>query len=322
MTEFVQSLGDGIHVVDTGLRRPRSESAYLLVERGRAAFIDTGTFHAVPRLLGALAGAGLGVDAVDWVIPTHVHLDHAGGAGALMRAFPHARLLVHPLGTRHLVDPAALAASTRAIYGDAEFERLYGELVPVDAARVVESSDAMTIELAGRTLQLFDSPGHARHHHVVWDAASRGVFSGDSFGISYREFDNTRGAWVLPTTSPTQFDPDDLRATVRRIVALEPQSVYVTHYGRVGDVARLADEFLVQLDWMVAIAERCRTADDRHVALSDALRALYRERVKAHGVAMATEQIDDRLALDVELNAQGLAVWLARRERTGKGALA
>lgn len=322
MDAYTQDLGHGIHIVDTGLLRPRTESAYLIVERGRAAFVDTGTSPAVPRLLDALAAAGLGTEAVDWVVPTHVHLDHAGGAGALMRTCPNAQLLVHPLGTRHLVDPAALAASTRAIYGDATFERLYGELVPVDAARVVESHDGMTIELAGRPLQLFDSPGHARHHHVVWDATSRGVFSGDSFGISYREFDNARGAWILPTTSPTQFDPDDLRATVRRIAALEPQSVYLTHFGRIGGAARLADEFLGQLDRMVAIAGQCRTAGDRHAALSEALRELYRERVRAHGTPMTTAQIDDRLAMDVELNAQGLAVWLARRERAEKGAMA
>jgi glyoxylase-like metal-dependent hydrolase (beta-lactamase superfamily II) len=156
---------------------------------------------------------------------------------------------------------------------------------------------------------------------VVWDAASRGLFSGDSFGVSYREFDNPRGAWILPTTSPTQFDPEPLRATIRRIVELAPDWVYVTHYGRVGDVARLGDEFIDQMDRMVAITAACQDADDRHAALSDALRALYRERVKAHGCTLTSAQIDDRLAIDVELNAQGLAIWWDRRERARKGAL-
>src|SRR6476619_5543173 len=99
--EFVERLAHGIHVVDTGFHRPLFDAAYLIVERGRAAFIDTGTNDAVPRLLAALAGAGVRVDAVDYVIATHVHLDHAGGAGLLMQQLPNAMLVVHRRGARH-----------------------------------------------------------------------------------------------------------------------------------------------------------------------------------------------------------------------------
>ena len=135
MHDFVQPLGHGIYAIDTGFQRPQFDAAYLMVEAGRAAFIDTGTNHAVPRLLAALGDLGLGPEAVDWVIPTHVHLDHAGGVGLLMQSLPQARLVVHPRGLRHLIDPTALYMGAKAVYGEAEMQRSYGRLVPVPAER-------------------------------------------------------------------------------------------------------------------------------------------------------------------------------------------
>jgi glyoxylase-like metal-dependent hydrolase (beta-lactamase superfamily II) len=120
---YFETLGDGIHAVDTGFHRPRFDAAYLIVEGGRAAFIDTGTNHAVPRLLGTLAELGLAPEDVDYVIPTHVHLDHAGGAGLLMQSLPRATMLVHPRGARHMVDPLALYLSAQAVYGAEEIQR-------------------------------------------------------------------------------------------------------------------------------------------------------------------------------------------------------
>jgi glyoxylase-like metal-dependent hydrolase (beta-lactamase superfamily II) len=320
MPPFTQALGHGIHAIDTGFQRPMFDAAYLMVEGGRAAFIDTGTNHAVPRLLAALEGAGIGVEAVDWVIPTHVHLDHAGGAGALMQHLPNARLLVHPRGARHLIDPAVLSDSARAVYGDAEFERSYGDVVPVPAARVVESFDGMTATLAGRELLLIDTPGHARHHHCIWDAASRGMFCGDTFGISYREFDGPHGAWILPTTTPTQFEPDALRASVRRLLGFDPRWMYITHYGPVGEPARLGAELELQIEAMCAVAEAARRAPHRHAALTAGLSALYRERLHAFGCRLPESRIAELLEIDVELNAQGLGIWMARADKASPGA--
>src|SRR6218665_2062654 len=165
--DFLEDLGQGIYAIDTGFQRPRFDAAYLMVENGRAAFIDTGTNHAVPRLLAALEALGLGPDQVDWVIPTHVHLDHAGGVGLLMQSLPSAQVLVHPRGLRHLVDPTALYQGALAVYGEAEMQRSYGHLVGVPAERIAASHDGQTLSLAGRELLLLDTPGHARHHHCV-----------------------------------------------------------------------------------------------------------------------------------------------------------
>jgi glyoxylase-like metal-dependent hydrolase (beta-lactamase superfamily II) len=313
LPSFVEPLGHGVHAIDTGFHRPRFDAAYLVVQDGRAAFIDTGTNHAVPRLLEALEALGLARDAVDHVIPTHVHLDHAGGAGLLMRELPAATLVVHPRGARHMIDPTVLYAGALAVYGQAEMDRSYGQLVPIDASRVVQTHDGMVLELAGRPLRFLDTPGHARHHHCVWDTITRGWFTGDTFGLSYREFDNAAGEpWILPTSTPVQFDPPALRASIGRLMAADPACVYATHYGRLAGVPRLASMLLSQIDAMVAIAQSLRGAPDRHEALKAALGTLYRDRLREHGCTLSDERIDDLLALDVELNAQGIEVWLDR----------
>ena len=309
---YLQPLSHGVSAIDTGFHRDAFDAAYLLVENGRAAFIDTGTNFAVPRLLGALQALGLGVDAVDWVIPTHVHLDHAGGVGLLMQQLPNARLLVHPRGARHMVDPSKLWAGAMAVYGAEEMHRSYGQLVPVPEARVTLSHDGQVIDLAGRPLQLIDTPGHARHHHCIWDAASRGWFTGDTFGLSYREFDTANGAWIMPTSTPVQFEPELLQASVQRLLAADPECMYLTHYGRVGDVPRLGRLLLGLLDGMVALGRRVQHAPNRHQALKDGQLALFGASLAAHGCTQTPPELERLLAMDLELNAQGMAVWLDR----------
>jgi glyoxylase-like metal-dependent hydrolase (beta-lactamase superfamily II) len=312
--DYLEPLGHGIYAIDTGFQRPRFDAAYLMVENGRAAFIDTGTNHAVPRLLAALDQLGLAPSAVDWVIPTHVHLDHAGGVGLLMQSLPQAKLLVHPRGLRHMVDPSALFEGALAVYGMAEMQRSYGELQPVPAERAQASMDGQTIALGGRPLLLIDTPGHARHHHCIWDARSRGWFTGDTFGLSYREFDTAAGEWLLPTSTPVQFDPQALRASVLRLMSFEPQAMYLTHYGRIGfdqqDLPRLAALLLAQVDEMEALGLQLRDAPDRHQQLKAGLREIYLRRLQAHGCQLAPAQQAALLEMDIELNAQGLAVWL------------
>lgn len=310
---FVHALAHGIHVIDTGFHRPNFDAAYLMIEHGHAAFIDTGTNHSVPRLLEALQAAGLAPDAVDYVIPTHVHLDHAGGAGLLMKELPRATLIVHPRGARHLIDPSFLIESATGVYGAEEMARSYGEVIGVAAERVQRTFDGMVLPLGGRALKFLDTPGHARHHHCIWDERSRGFFTGDTFGLSYREFDSAVGPWLMPTSTPVQFDPQALRASVKRMLACEPDSIYLTHYGRVGDVARLGALFLEQLDAMVALALSLPATPQRHTALMNGFEEIYLRSLREHGCTLADARVHELLALDLELNAQGVEVWLKRR---------
>jgi glyoxylase-like metal-dependent hydrolase (beta-lactamase superfamily II) len=303
----------GIHTIDTGFHRARFDAAYLIVEDGRGAFVDCGTNHSVPALLATLAQAGLAPTDVDWVIPTHVHLDHAGGAGLLMQSLPNARLLAHPRAAPHLVDPARLIAGATAVYGAEEVARSYGRIEPVPASRVVESHDGMVLDFAGRTLRLIDTPGHARHHHCLFDERSRSWFTGDTFGISYPELDGARGPWIFPTSTPVQFEPEALKASIARLMQAQPGAMHLTHYGRLEAPEPLAGTLVELIDAMAALAREVAPGPERHAQLKDALRACYLPRLRAHGCTLDEDIVLDVIGMDIELNAQGLAVWLDRR---------
>jgi glyoxylase-like metal-dependent hydrolase (beta-lactamase superfamily II) len=252
---------------------------------------------------------------VDYVIATHVHLDHAGGVGLLMQQLANARLVVHPHGAPHLIDPTRLMHGARAVYGAEEVARTYGDVQPVPAARVLSTQDGMTLSLAGRELQFFDTPGHARHHHCIWDARSRGCFTGDTFGLSYREFDTAAGAWLMPTTTPVQFEPEALRRSVQRLLELRPDRMYLTHYGAVTDVARLASLLLRQMDQMVELALSLPDDEHRETAMVRGFEALHLHSLRDHGCTLDGARVRELLALDTRLNAQGMTVWLTRRAR-------
>jgi glyoxylase-like metal-dependent hydrolase (beta-lactamase superfamily II) len=304
--------GDGIHAIDSGYKRPGLAALYLIVEHGKAAFVDTGTPRSVDNAEAALRAVGLTVNDVAYVIPTHVHLDHAGGAGEMMRRFPNARLVIHPRGARHMIDPSKLIAGVTEVYGAEEVARSFGNVVPVPAGRVVEAPDGFTVSLAGRTLLFLDTPGHARHHFCVWDEKTGTLFTGDTFGISYREFDTANGEFVFPTTTPVQFDPPALHASIDLLMKLGPRAVCLTHFGRITGIARAAQQMHESIDALVAIAESVRDAPDRHQRLIASQRALLLSRLRTHGCTLSDNQIDSLLAMDYELNAQGLGVWLDR----------
>ncbi|MGB5063148.1 MAG: MBL fold metallo-hydrolase, partial [Candidatus Competibacter sp.] len=204
----------GIYAVDAGYLRPQLAAIYLLVEGGRVAVVDTATNACLLRVLDALRSLGLPPTRIDYVFLTHVHLDHAGGAGAMMQTFPEARLVVHPRGARHMADPAPLFAAVQAVYGADEAQRLYGELAPVPVERILAAGDGHTLDLGGRTLVCLDTPGHARYHLSLLDTHSGGIFAGEAFGISLRELDVDGRASILPAIAPTQFDPAAMQASV------------------------------------------------------------------------------------------------------------
>jgi len=310
---WLHDLGHHVWCIDTGFERDHFDAAYLVVDQGRAAFIDTGHNAAVPRLLAALSHLGLGPESVDWVIPTHVHLDHAGGAGLLMRQLPTARALIHPRGARHLINPLALVEGARAVYGVESVNRTYGQIEPIDAARVVESHDEQRILVGTRELLLIDTPGHARHHHAIWDATSRGWFTGDTYGISYRELDGEAGPFLFPTTTPVQFEPDALRQSVTRMAAAQPERLYLTHYGAIAHDDRVARQFLAGLEAFesgaLALARTTR-ADDAH--LQQMVAQVLIDGLRQSGSLVSEARAREVLAMDIRLNAQGLKVWLNR----------
>jgi glyoxylase-like metal-dependent hydrolase (beta-lactamase superfamily II) len=302
----------GITAIDTEYLYPGHAAAHLIVDEGRAAFVDVGPNSAVPYLLGALDELGIARDAVDYLLLTHVHLDHAGGAGALLRELPVARALLHPRGAPHMIDPARLIAGSQAVYGAARFRRLYGELVPMPAARVQVVADGERVQLGGRTLELIHTEGHARHHYVVIDAAHASIFSGDTFGISYRALDTRNGAFITPSTVPTQFDPEAHIASIDRMLQSAPESVYLMHFSRVTDVPRLGAALKEQIGQLAAIARSHAAQPDRAARIRADMLALWLERARTHGCQLSDAEIEHALEGDLTLNTQGLIAWLTR----------
>lgn len=306
-------VGDGIFRIDSGLHRPGMVACYLVEADGSAALIDSGTWHSVPHILEVLAAQSIPREAVDYVIPTHIHLDHAGGAGALMRELPSARLIVHPFGAKHMVDPGRISQGAIAVYGEARFRADYHEIVPVDPVRIVEAPDGFETEFGGRKLTFVDTPGHAGHHFCVWDEHSRGFFTGDTFGISYRETDIDGRALIFPTTTPVQFKPERWLDSLDKLEAFKPGTMYLTHFGAVRDVPRLMDDLREGIRVHHAVAAETLDADAAEAQIRARLRAWFMERLTEHGIESPEEAMERLLAIDLELNTQGLLAWQARQ---------
>lgn len=302
---------NGISAIDAGYYRPGLAAIHLIVEGDNAALVDTGTSFSVEGVTEALRKKNLAAVDVAYVFVTHIHLDHAGGAGEFMYHFPNAKLVVHPRGARHMADPARLVASAMTVYGKTEFNRLYGAIRPVDANRIIEAPDGFSLDFNGRRLLFLDTPGHARHHYCIFDQQSQSFFTGDTFGLSYREFDVEGMEFVFPTTTPVQFDPVAAHASLERIMSYNPTHAFLTHYGRIGHLPRHATEMHDLIDAHVTIARRLRNhVPDRHAALVEELGELLLQRIIAHGCKLPQDEIRDLLSLDVGLNAQGLEHWL------------
>jgi len=305
MAEFT-ALRHGIYCIDALYVQPRVASIYLLREGDEVAIIETGTYHSVSNVLATLKELGIAKSQVKYVIPTHVHLDHAGGAGEMMRQFDAARLIIHPRGAFHMMDPQKLVAGTIAVYGEEKFRQLYGSIEPIAENRIIVAEDQARFKLEQRELVFFDTPGHARHHFCIYDQASSGVFSGDTFGISYDAM-KTLERGLVPTTPPTQFDPQALHESVARIMSYQPDTLYLTHYGEFDNPAAQVDSFN---RWIDAYVEFCRKENptdpqndgDFETALGD---------MTMHGLGVGAKGSEMARVLknDIRLNAQGLAYW-------------
>jgi len=311
-------LDGGIVAIDTEYARPRQDASHLIVDSGRGAFVDTGTNDSVPFLIDALRQQDLDVGDVDYVFLTHIHLDHAGGAGLLMQNLPNARCVIHPRGVQHMIDPRRLIAGTEAVYGVDETRAMYGVLQPIEESRCIVADDEQWFELSGRRMQTLHTEGHALHHYCIHDPLSRGVFTGDSFGVSYRELDTPAGEFIFPASTPTQFDPLAAHAAIDRIMDCDPERLYLTHYSRVEDLERLAVDMHECLDAYTEMAQANRDVENPGEAIQLAMRNFLTSRVREHGYKGDDETLRAILEIDIVLNAKGLISWLRRLKKQGQ----
>ncbi len=298
------------YTIDCEPSPERFAAAYLRVSGDECAVIETYTSHALPRILDAISAAGRAPEDVRWVVVTHAHLDHAAGASALLARCPNATLLAHPKAARHLIDPSRLVASAIGVYGADRFERLYGSIEPIPAARVRALADEETVALGGDTLRVLHTAGHATHHFVVDDPAAETVYTGDAFGLVYPAVQG-HGRFALVSASPVDFDAVEARKSIDRILALRAKSACLTHWGEVRDLEVVADQLRRWIDraerWVTEAAQRDESVETITARLKTAWAEAVTADADARGLGFGRDAMQT-LAMDIELNAQGLAV--------------
>ena len=271
--------------------------------------IDTGTTYSIPYVMQTLRQQKLVPEQIKAVCLTHIHLDHAGGAGELMRVLPNAKLYVHPRGSRHMIDPSKLIAGTIGVYGEDMYKKLYKEILPIDAERVVEVQDGDILAVGKREFELIHTQGHAKHHYCLVDKANGAAFTGDSFGVSYRETDNQNGHFIFPTTTPIHFDPDAAHASIEKIMSYGLQHVYLTHYSQRSGLQNCADQLHDDLDAYVVLTKKCMGKENALGSLEKILYQYLNERLVKHKYHADDATIKQVIGPDTKLNAAGLMHW-------------
>ncbi len=300
----------GIYTIDALYHKPELASIHLVKQNDRIAIIDTGTQYSVPQVASALAELGLGYDNVDFIILTHIHLDHAGGASALMNLCKNARLIVHPKGARHMQDPSKLIAGASAVYGEAKFKELYGEIGGINAELIIQPEDNHTIDFDGRPLTFIDTPGHASHHHCIVDSSTKSVFTGDTLGVGYKALRSDTHAYIAPTTTPVQFNPEALHASIDKVMAHQPETLYLTHYSAVTPTAKIIAGLHEQIDDLVMLTEQAsETGDQFEQTLTQSVNDYLVQRCLNELPELDEGLVRSWIKLDAGLNAQGLAFW-------------
>lgn len=313
MNCIYHELDFGVTCIDTQHMRDNFVAAYLIESQGRAAFVDTGCYLSVSTLLATLDAKNIKRENVDYVLLTHIHLDHAGGAGELIKHLPNAQVTVHKYGAAHLIDPSKLRAGVIGVYGELFFKQFLGDLIPISEQRITIAKHNDTVTLGNRTLRFIDTPGHARHHLCIWDEASRGIFSGDTLGVSYREFDTEQGELIFPPTTPVQFDPEVWKNSISQLMKLQPKYAYLTHFNRIEFTQASANMLTQHIDGFVQIANNLKQTKHRHKAIKTALLDYLLNIAKQHGVDLEKSQQIKLFQGDLEICAQGLGVWLDRQ---------
>jgi glyoxylase-like metal-dependent hydrolase (beta-lactamase superfamily II) len=302
----------GVTAIDTVMAGERELNAVYLLDGLEPCLVETGPGADHDRLTSSLDALGVDRNDLAHVVVTHIHMDHAGGAGALLARYPRATVWVHEAGARHLVDPARLIASTARTYGQERMRALYGDMVAVPAARVRAVADGTHIPLGPRSLRVLHTPGHASHHIALHDDGSGAMFTGEAIG-SYLPWADC----VRPALPPPEVDLEAALSSIQRILEREPTALLTSHFGAVPDVAAACETATARIGaWGADV--RHLLEHDPDTSEEDIVDALAR-RARAEfeqDAGRAFEQTRYDVLGSIRMNAQGIArYWRKRWER-------
>jgi glyoxylase-like metal-dependent hydrolase (beta-lactamase superfamily II) len=301
----LDALPAGIAGIDTYMGGVSEITAGFLLAGERPALVETGPAKVASAVAAGVTGAGLDPADLAWIVVTHIHLDHAGGVGDLVRTFPNATVVVHPAGARHLVDPERLLASSARVYGPL-MDTVYGGLTPVEAGRVQAADDGEVLDLGGRRLELLHAPGHAKHHLAVFEPDLGVLFAGDGVGVLLPSTGVLR-----PATPPPDFDRDLAIASLRRFADRDPAHLVLTHFGPIGPPTERLAEAEDKLRRWCATAEQ---AAAEHGPELDHIEAALRERFEREEGHQAGDPERFELLNSYHSNAAGLLRWIQTRQ--------
>jgi len=298
----VREAGHGttdLDYIETGMFGVEGYSSVYLLDAEEPAVIETGIGTEWEPIVDAMASVGIDPEEVSYVAPTHVHLDHAGGAGYLAEACPNAEVVIHEIGAPHLVDPERLWEGTKRAVGDQI--RHYAEPEPVPEGRVRTVTDGDAIDLGDHELAVHHTPGHAPHQVVYHDPANGAVFTADAAGIYVPDLDT-----VKPTTPPPNFDVPQAVADTRTIAALDPDVLCYSHYGPHPTADRLEEHERALTEFAELVEERReRLGDDE---------AVIERFVEGTDPDLAAAWSEDRARAVAEMDVRGILRYLDTRE--------
>ncbi len=302
--DFIQ-LNDRIYLIDGfDLGVPERTGTYVFDEE-ELTLVDTGPSPSVKYVKQGLEALGFSLDQVKYIIVTHIHLDHSGGAGLLIQECPNATVVVHPRGARHLVDPERLVAGARGVYGE-RFSELFDPIIAVPKERLLVKDEGATLKIGPTcTLKFLDTPGHAKHHFSIYDPVSNGIFTGDTVGIRYEQLIRDDVDLFLPSTSPNQFDPEAMRQAINRMLGMNLDCIYFGHFGMTNNPNKALRQVSEWLDVFVEEAEAVVAEQKGHEVLAQRLLGRVREYLRGMEVP-DDHEVYGLIELDMQVSAMGM----------------
>lgn len=314
---IIQQINSTLYCIDCHDLQRKNRTGSYVIKGEKNTLIETSASPSIPYILEGLQQLEINSEEIDNIIVTHIHLDHAGGAGLMLQHCPNATLIVHPKGARHLVDPSRLIAGARAVYGDA-FDNLFDPILPISEDRIKVMADGEQLQLGDRTLTFYHTPGHANHHLAIHDSLTNGIFTGDTAGIYYRELNDQDFNLIMPSTSPSQFNPEAMLKSIQLFSDLKADSLYFGHYGQLVQPDEAYEQVRYWLPIFITEGEKAMekelSFEERVQATTTSLLDICSDYLQAKGITKE-HPVFEILSLDLSVSSMGIIDYLTKKAK-------